>query len=141
MHVPCANILLVLSLCFLHFTPDQGPICVLAVKARPGHDPLFHFRGISGGSGLPSRAPNLPPIYETGHLRVEVDGHAALRMNPRLAGSGPAPITPLAFHRVHDFVNRRGVPAFRAPNRAHGLPGLLDVIEQGIRHMDFGGQG
>ncbi|KAL1467786.1 hypothetical protein MTO96_041928 [Rhipicephalus appendiculatus] len=70
-----------------------------------------------------------------------MDGNAALRMNPRLAGSGPAPVTPLAFHRVHDFVHRRGVPAFRAPNRAQGLPGLLDAIEQGIRHFNFGGQG
>ncbi|XP_075726706.1 uncharacterized protein LOC119165865 isoform X2 [Rhipicephalus microplus] len=81
----------------------------------------------------------LPTIYETAHLRMEMDGRAAVIINPDIAGRGPRPNTPLAFHRGYGPAYRGGVPAHRAPERVGGIPGLLNQIQQGLRQLNFGG--
>uniref|UniRef100_A0A131YFN6 Basic tail secreted protein n=1 Tax=Rhipicephalus appendiculatus TaxID=34631 RepID=A0A131YFN6_RHIAP len=90
------------TVCFLGIfsllsTLGHGPTYVIAGIDKPGHDPLYFYRGNSNGARPPRRRPGLPTIYEEGSPPPE-DGRAEVARNPHHRGRGPRPLTPFRFH-------------------------------------------
>ncbi|KAL1422655.1 hypothetical protein MTO96_003833 [Rhipicephalus appendiculatus] len=98
MQVPRASIILFLvSFCLLP-TFYQGPTYVLAGNGpkRPGFDPLFFYRGNSGGARPPRRPPPLSTIYEEVTPQGSPTG-AGARGRRTPPGDGTPPLTHFRF--------------------------------------------
>lgn len=116
-----ANFIILLGL-FCHLpTLDQGPMCTLATRSRPGRAPLDNFPHNPPGRLRHPWHPSLPPIpedeepYDPLYTRG-VAGRKKKKKIPRLPtiteeGESPRPLTPWAQRlRVRVFAGRGGPP-------------------------------